>query len=237
MMTLSNYWLKFWLFFWAFQSSLLWAKEMGTPKMDTNETFFSNPPTWLKASRVEKVVRKIQSAMEWDIRKVTVKWYTSQEEFQKFHGYDATVLAVSQKPENTIHLGPRVTESNFDPIFGHELVHIILFQKYKDSVPKWLEEGLANHLSRHGNVDYAWLAKQPPQDIQSLVHPFMGSNTSSRYHYQASTAAIEMIASKCSLKDLLQLSVGTQLENYLSTFCNLDDVNASFQKWLKKKSS
>jgi hypothetical protein len=112
--------------------------------VSTNAATFLNPPAWLNESRIDRVVDQIQQYMEWDIRKVSVTWHNDQAEFQKFHGYDATVLAVSRKPDNTIHLGPRVTSQNFDSVFGHELVHIILFQKYKDSVPKWLEEGLAN---------------------------------------------------------------------------------------------
>jgi hypothetical protein len=172
--------------------------------------------------------------MEWDIRKVRVTWYLDSQEFLKFHGFDLSVLAVSKKPDNSIHVGPRVNEANFDPVFGHELVHIILFQKYKEAIPRWLEEGLANFIAKHGKIDYPWLAAQPLKDVRSLIHPFQ-SASSSRYHYQASTALIEMIASKCRLGDLLQLSVGQNLEGYLSTFCEITDIDSEFQKWIKRK--
>jgi hypothetical protein len=70
----------------------------------------------------------------------------------------------------------------------------------------------------------------------TLKHPFSAVATSSaRYHYQASQALVEMIASHCSLDDLLRLSVGKKLENYLSTFCSIDDINAEFRKWVAKK--
>lgn len=219
-----------------------WAPASFSGTLDRNAATFSNAPAWLTGNRVDRVVENIQKYMEWDIRKVSVTWYNNQEEFQKFHGYDASVLAISKKPENSIFLGPRVTTTNFDPVFGHELVHIILFQKYKDSIPKWLEEGLANYVAKQGSVDYPWLASQPFRDIRTLVHPFLKGGSSAaapnpRYHYQASTAVIEMIASKCSLNDLLQLSVGQKLENYLSTFCEIPDINEDFKKWLQKKGS
>ncbi len=207
-------------------------------EINTNEVSSSNAPSWVKVSRVDRVVSRVQRFMEWDLRKVKVVWYSDQKEFQHFHHYDSSVLAVTQKPENTIHLGPRVDNSNFDAVFGHELVHAILFQKYKKSIPNWLEEGLANYASKHGTVDYRWIASQPFVDVKTLGHPFLDSahsTLSPRYHYQVSTALIQMIASKCNLEELLQLSLGTSLENYLSTTCELDDINASFQTWVKKK--
>ena len=263
-------------------------------ELSTNEVVFTNPPSWLNQIRVDQVVDKIQATMEWDIRKVRVQWYSDQATFQKFHGFDATVLAVSKKEDNSIHLGPRVVDQNFNAVFGHELVHTIVFQKYKDAIPNWLNEGLANYVAREGQVDYTWLSTQPFIDVRTLVHPFQkpSSNETStpelssspspspsatssatdmptgqhhgrkgtryvaqtpviahstppsnvaktginpRYHYQASTALIEMIASQCSLDDLLQLSVGKKLETYLATYCSITDVNASFQAWVKKR--
>jgi hypothetical protein len=92
-------------------------------------------------------------------------------------------------------------------------------------------------VSKHGHVDYKWLAAQPTQDVKNLVHPFSNANPGLNpvYHYQASTALIEMIAAKCSLQDILQLSVGSKLENYLATYCEIPDVNVEFRKWLQKK--
>lgn len=215
-------------------TSLALAKEI-----QTNEVSMSGTPSWLKEGRVNRVVERIQRFMEWDIRKVQVVWHQDQTEFENVHHFGASVLAVTFKPENVIHMGPRVTTSNFDIVFGHELVHVILFQKYKKSVPIWLEEGLANYAAKKSDVDYRWLASQPDVDVTRLGHPFVDSankaSVTSQYHYQASTALIQMIASKCNLEDLLQLSLGTNLENYLATTCEIRDVNATFRGWLKKK--
>ncbi len=206
--------------------------------IDTNEVHSTGAPAWATESLVNKAVSRIQDFMEWDIRKVNLIWYPDQAVFQRAHGFDATVLAFSKKQENTVHIGPRVTATDFESVFGHELVHIVLYQKYKDAVPSWLEEGLANYISKHGKVNYVWLSHQPYRDVRTLVHPFLngaGITYDPQYHYQASTAAIEMIASKCSLPDLLQLSVGKKLESYLSTFCEIPDVNESFKAWIQKK--
>jgi hypothetical protein len=209
-------------------------------KINTNEVQINNAPSWLTSSKVNSTVDKIQNALEWSIRKVNVVWYYDQDSFQKYHGYNPTVLAVTKKDENTIHMGPRIDTSNFSQVFGHELVHIILFQKYKNAIPQWLEEGLANYTAKQGKVDYLWLASQSNRDIRSLIHPFINSGNATkidaRYHYQASTAAIEMIASQCRLSDILQLSVGEKLENYLSTYCRITDINSEFQKWIKRRS-
>jgi hypothetical protein len=219
--------------------------------VDTNEVRSDAAPAWVKTPLVDRVVERIQSKLEWDIRKIRLVWHSDQQEFRKAHGFDDSVLAFSRKSDNSVHMGPRVSETNFESVFGHELVHVILFQKYKGAVPKWLEEGLANSLSNHQplvkngkvasdqshwSVDYAWLTAQPSMDVLTLNHPFLGVATQgARYHYQASQALVEMIASHCSLDQLLQLSVGKKLENYLSTFCGIDDVNSEFRKWVAKK--
>ncbi len=206
-----------------------------------NSTTFINPPAWLTENRIERVVDRIQRFLEWDIRRVTVNWYLNAGEFQAQHGFGPAVLAISKKPENLICLGPDVTNSNFDAVFGHELVHIILYQKYRDAIPKWLEEGLANYAARKGSVDYLWLKAQPFKSIRSLGHPFLDQSSSGkvgedfRYHYQASTAVMEMIASKCRINDLLQLSVGEKLEGYLGTFCGVSNLDVEFKKWIQKK--
>ena len=50
-----------------------------------------------------------------------------------------------------------------------------------------------------------------------------------------SKALVEMISKKCDLSDLLQLSVGKNLDSYLGTFCEIKDLNQSFTMWLEKK--
>ena len=46
---------------------------------------------------------------------------------------------------------------------------------------------------------------------------------------------MEMLASHCDIHGLLQLSVGEKLESYFSTYCGIDDLNAEFQKFVKRK--
>lgn len=209
-------------------------------KIDLNEAHFKQAPAWLTSQRAQKVIDSIQTKLEWDIRKIQVYWYTDQVTFGKAHGFGDSVLAFSKKQDGTVHIGPRINTSNFDGVFGHELVHIILFQKYKNAIPAWLEEGMANYLAHQGTIDYPWLASQPARDVHTMVHPFKaltadGSAPNPRYVYMASTALMEMIASHCSVSDLIQLSVGKSLETYLTTFCGIDDVNAEFRKWLLLK--
>jgi hypothetical protein len=201
----------------------------------TNSVRMRAAPDWLSESRVQTVSRSIENKLEWDIRRIDVQWYASDSEFQKLiPGMSPTILAFTRTSDLSVHLGPRVKAENFDRVFGHELVHVILHQKYKGSVPAWLQEGMANFQVKFATIDYKWLAAQPRQPVESLSHPLRSSNI--RYLYDASTAVVEMIASKCSLPDLLQLSVGKKLETYLKTYCNIQDLNAEFVKWLDQKS-
>lgn len=204
--------------------------------IELNELTMPQAPDWLTESRVQSVVDHVSSRLEWDIHKFQVNWYTDQAAFEKTHGFGRTVLAITMKKTMTISVGPRVTSENFDQVFGHELVHVILGQKYHDAIPGWLEEGLANYISKHGTIDYAWLAGQPRPDVRTMTHPFKSAVESPQYQYMASTALIAMIDSKCGLDDMLQLSVGSKLEAYLSTFCGIPDINAAFDQWLKLKS-
>ena len=143
----------------------------------------------------------------------------------------------------TVHLGPRVTDLNFDPTFAHELVHVILRQKYRDAVPKWLEEGLANHLAypaaRRPKLDYRWLAARPfPPDVRQLTHPFRERSADAVHaQYVASEALVEMIAKRCDLTNLLRLSVGKGMEGYLETYCQIKDLNADYRRWVKSHGS
>jgi hypothetical protein len=216
------------------------AAPAGAPRsIDTNSVHAENVPTWVTSSRMERVADKISNALEWDIRKIKVTFFADQRAFLKAHGLDDSVLAYTIKPKNLVGIGPRVTPANFDPVFGHELVHVILYQKYKDAVPGWLEEGLANYTVKYGKVDYPWLASLPERDFSSLTHPFsaggkMGAG-GPRYAYQASQALMEMIATHCDIKDLVTMSVGKKLESYLPTLCEITDLNGEFRKWIKRK--
>lgn len=204
----------------------------------TNAVRMTDAPSWLKRTRVEKITDRIQTQLEWTIRKIEVRWYKDADSFAKAHSLGPFAMAVTRKGDNLVMLGPAVNNQNFDTTFGHELVHIILGQKYKDAVPKWLEEGLANYLAKNGKADYAYLAKRPfPSDVRNFTHPYGGKSYDDvHYHYVASQALAEMIARKCDLTNLLRLSVERKLENYLETYCEIKDLNEAYRKWIKSKS-
>lgn len=197
-------------------------------------------PTWATASRIQKVVGQMENKLEWDLRRITLTFYSGDSGtalFQKKFTHPE-ILGVTVLADQSVHLSPRVTATNFDTVFAHELVHVILKQKYKDAIPKWLEEGLANHLANHGKLgptEYGELAARPTlPPVRSLAHPFK-SPLPIVQHYRYSRAALLYIASKCPLDELLQLSVGKKLENYLSTFCQIKDLDLEVQAFVKKK--
>ncbi len=205
----------------------------------TNEALFHNSPAWLKRNRAEKVIRKIQRELEWSTRRINVYFYTSEEAFKNAQSLGSLPRAVTvkSKSEQVIHLSPRVNDKNFDQVLGHEMVHIIFFQKYSGAIPQWLEEGFANHLAGYKSVDYKWLKSQPfPNDIASLTHPFKQSQVSIKYHYMASQALVHMLDTKCDLENLLRLSVQRKMEDYINTFCEIPNINLAFRDWVNKKS-
>lgn len=206
----------------------------------TNEVISQDAPAWLKRNRMEKVIRKIQTKLEWSTRRIQMHWYPTESAFRKAHGQNSATVAFtrSSQGKSSIHMGPSVNNSNFDQIFGHELVHVIIYQKYKGAIPKWLEEGFANHLSGMKKVDYKWLAHQKQvDDVRDLAHPFQGQASMIHYRYQASQALAEMLEKKCDLERLIQLSVQRKIEDYIKTYCEIPDLNAEFKAWVKKKSS
>ncbi len=208
----------------------------GSHEVETNSVHMASAPGWVTRVKVDKVIDHIQMVLEWDIRRIEAYWHSDATEFAKGHGRGPLVMAYSLKDKNAIHLGPKVTDANFNAYFGHELVHIIAYQKYKQAIPKWLEEGLANYLAKTAKVDYHWLSSQAaPKDVRELTHPFDGSEDRLRYHYMASQALVEMIAAKCDLANLLRLSVGEKMDGYLDTYCEIRDLNAAFKAWVAKR--
>jgi len=200
----------------------------------TNQLTVHEAPAWATERRHQAATNKIQNALEWEIRRVHVYWYKDAAAFTKDLKLNFKVTAYFRRTDSTVHLGPDVTDKNFDAVFGHELVHVIFHQKYKGAIPSWLEEGLANYLAQREKVNYKWLSAQPRVDVTTLSHPNAEIRGAS-FHYQTSTAVTEMIAKKCSLPDLLRLSVGKQLTTYLKTYCEIPDLNAEFDRWLRAK--
>ena len=200
-----------------------------------------SPPLWLTTAQVRECARKIERAMEWDLRTLQVSFYSDEKAFAQAHGLNASVVATSVKSRSQVLLGPRVTQTNFSGVFGHELVHMTLAQKYALAIPDWIEEGLANYLSHHDPVDYAALQQKLAAptlktfSIRELTHPNLG-RFQSRFHYQASTAAAEMLNSRCrGIEGLLGLSVGSKMESYLSTFCEIPHLDEAFGKWVNQR--
>ncbi len=215
--------------------ALAWfSATAGAKPILTNNVHIGSPPSWLTEARVDKVVSHIQETLEWDIRRIEVYFYTDQTAFQRMHGGGPWVEAFFKHQDSTIHLGPQVTNADFDAVFGHELVHVILFQKYNGGIPDWLEEGFANFIAQKGVVDYRWLASQPFQDVTTLGHPFT-HQVDPHYHYQASQAIAEMVNAKCDLHDLLQMAVGSSFTLYLANICGIRDINAAFRGWITQK--
>lgn len=211
-----------------------------TVRLQTNEVTMENAPSWLTQTRVESVASRISNKLEWSIRRVPVKWYYNIDDFDKAHslGPFAMAVTVMQGDRITIHLGPSVTAAEFDETFGHELVHVIVAQKYKSAIPKWLEEGLANHIAKHQKIDYKWLLRQAfPPDVRELAHPMRGTAGGIRYRYKASQALAEMLDKKCDLENLVRLSVQRNMEDYIKTYCEISDLNAAFKAWVKQQAA
>ncbi|MDZ4082820.1 MAG: hypothetical protein U1E10_07780 [Bdellovibrionales bacterium] len=230
-------------------SSVVIPNLVAAKTIQTNELTFANAPEWVTESRVDRVVSRIQNKLEWTTRRTKVNWYTNVGEYIKAHslGPDAVAVTTSSGSTSVILMGPTVTSENFEHVLGHELVHVIVYQKYKGAIPKWLEEGLANHLARPGQLDYKWLAKQPfPKDVRELAHPFASSSGRSRnlmremdtvrYRYKASQALAEMLDKKCDLLNLVRMSVARKMEPYIATMCEIQDLNVAFRDWVLKKS-
>lgn len=214
--------------------------------IQTNEATFTNVPSWLKRSRAQRIIDRTQSRLEWTIRKINVRFFSNLEDYSKAHplGPHAVAVTINRRSGSEVILGPKVTSEHFDSTFAHELVHVIIFQKYGPAIPKWLEEGLANHIARAGKVDYRWLAEQPKlTTLSELSHPMAqdGEGTraldakSIRYRYVASQAFAELLNRKCSLENLVRLSVGRSVENYLATLCEVKDPVSELNRWISSK--
>lgn len=226
---------SFWILLFQMQ---LATTSVLAKKIVTNAVVINNAPEWLSQPRVERITDRIQSKLEWMVRKINVTWYSTEDSYLQVHKFGPQAAAFTRTTDTiaSVHMGPKVTTENFDSIFGHELTHVIVFQKYKGAIPKWLEEGLANHLSKTEKVDYKWLAKQQlPNDVTQLAHPFSGSADGVSARYKASQALAEMLDKKCDLENLIRLSVTRKMEPFIKTYCEISDINQTFRKWIEEK--
>ncbi len=221
--------------------------------LSTNSVNAPVAPPWLKVKRVEKITDAVERLLEWNLRRIELRWHQSPQGFAEANSLGSnSVVALTKRADQSIHMGPTVNDDNFDGIFAHELTHAILFQKYKDAVPEWLQEGLANFISQkvakqlqlntkgRGVVNYQWLVAQPQEKVTSLSHPLgldaVKSFDRVKYRYAASTALMNMLAAKCDIFDLLQLAVGRRLEVYIKNTCGIDDLDLALQSWIRLKS-
>ena len=214
------------------------TEDSPTHRIQTNAVIIEQAPKWLNRIRIDKVVKRLERELEWTVRRIQLFMHNDSESFQEAHSLGPNVRAVTIKnPKQVkVHLGPQVQNDQFDQVFGHEIVHVIAYQKYKKSIPKWLEEGLANHLAQKPPVNYEWLAKQTlPENVESLSHPLRGSRKQAQVRYKASQALAEMLSEDCDLTNLLRLSVGRKMPTYIQTYCEISDLSAAFQKWVKTK--
>lgn len=226
----------------AFASPFLivWTVSAHAKDFTTNNLEFRGAPAWLTQSRIERVTDRMQDKLEWQVRRVPVTYYEDPEGYARAQslGPMADAVTIFRGDRAEVHIGPSVRNDDFDAVLGHELVHVILGQKYKGAIPKWFEEGLANHYAKRGRIDYAWLSRQTfPADVQELAHPFQGSAAMIGYRYKASQALAEMLDKKCGLENLIRLSVQRKMEDYVKSYCEIKDLNAAFRDWVKKRST
>jgi len=223
------------LIFMMAASSIFALNAAAANDIATNEVNFIAPPAWITREMVVNTTKSIEEQLSGSsTRKIKVYYMSDSEKFNAEHKLSFPVGAFFRPKDQTVYLGPTVNKDNFERFFGHELVHVIFSQKFKAAIPLWLEEGLANYYSGRKDVNWKWLAKQPSIDVTSLRHP--GNNSlGADFHYQTSTAVIIFISERCSLKELLMLSVGKKLENYLATFCKIKNLNGEYATWLAKK--
>jgi hypothetical protein len=220
---------------WVLLGVLVSTLSVTAAELPFNELRFENPPKWVKSGDIRAALRKAERALEWDLRRVTVKFEPKAEVFLKSFGFSAEVLAFSDKSAARIVMGPLVTGANFEEVLTHEIVHHAIAQKYKAAIPVWLEEGLANHIARPGRKpNYALLKQQAPFEVFRLGHPFKDPSLPPRVHYEASLALAKLLDRKCGLMTLLQLSVGRSVEGYLATTCGIENLSGAYQRWVQQ---
>ncbi len=205
----------------------------------SNAVNFTSPPSWLTNSLVEGTVHKIEGQLEWSTRRVTATFYRDPATYAQALGktVPGALMAFTRRSDQSMHFGPLVTAQNFKVVFGHELAHVITFQKYAGKIPLWLEEGLANYSAGHENIDWPWLAKQKPLPVKSLSHPLTAAHADAvKFQYVASLGVLLMLKEKCpSYRELLNLSLRKNLEEAISSYCGIKDLNSTFWAYVKKK--
>jgi hypothetical protein len=199
----------------------------------TNCCEVENAPSWLSSYTLSEIASEMESEMGWSIRRVKVIFHNTDQTFTKSANLNFSALAFFSPSRQTIEFKPQKDLASFTPTFRHELAHVISNQKFKGGIPQWLEEGFANYIGAKQKIDYKWLKAQTLPDASKLSHPNSDA-TGSRMHYLLSTATVEMIASKCDLHDLLMLTTGSKMTQYLETFCKIKNLDADVRDFVTK---
>jgi hypothetical protein len=202
----------------------------------TNSVVMQNAPAWLTQSKVQSVVDRTEQRLEWSTRKIEAYWYPTQESLEDAFGFRApTILAFMRRSDQSLHFGPKTTSKNFAVVFAHELGHVIISQKYKNSIPSWIEEGLVNKIAGNTRVNYKFLKNyRPREDVNRMSHPFDAKSMEEvNFKYQAALAAVLMLEKKCpNFRELINLSLKQNLETFIPTYCSIPDVNTAFWQWV-----
>ncbi len=212
-------------------------------------------PPWFtgkESQRMDKIVDAMEKDMEWQVRRISVRFTDAKE----FEPYGKNLRALTRGEDQAVLLGPLINKINLSDAFAHELTHVIVLQKYREAIPAWLSEGLANFIGAktakkfggsYQPVAYselaAWMEGLPAFQLNLLSHPLRRNGQAApsasevRMRYHASTALMEMLAKKCDIFDLIHLAVGKRLETYLKNACEIDENSLveNFKNFVNRK--
>jgi hypothetical protein len=203
-------------------------------ELRTNCCLIQNAPAWLNTEMVKNTAKRVESRLQWTIRRITLRFESDPEKYKSVSTLQFPTRALFNPKNQTVYFGPTVNADNFSPTLGHELVHVVFNQKHRKAIPQWLEEGFANFIGSEVVPDYRFLNSENIPNISSLGHPNSDPDRF-RMHYQLASAAVDYISSRCKLNDLLMMSVKRSVEDYLHKLCKIKDIDSELIAWVKSK--
>src|SRR5689334_22111367 len=81
-------------------------------QLKTNGIIMNDAPKWVTVNRIDKVVNRIQSLLEWSIRRIDVQYYQDEERYAQVNKLGPSAIAFAMRANDSVHLGPRVTDQN-----------------------------------------------------------------------------------------------------------------------------
>jgi hypothetical protein len=210
------------------------ASASSAKEIRTNCCIVQQAPAWLNVETVKNTAKRIESRLQWTIRRVTIRFEADPERYKTVSTLQFPTRALFNPKNNTVYFGPSINADNFAPTLGHELVHVVFQQKHRKAIPAWLEEGFANFIGAETIADYRFLNSETIPKITSLGHPNSDPDRF-RMHYQLASAAVDYISSRCKLNDLLMMSVKRSVEDYLQKLCKIKDIDSELVDWVKSK--